>query len=48
MKLSVNGKLKQDATTAQQIFPVAAVIEFISNICTLEPGDLISNRSAVR
>lgn len=42
MKLSVRGKVRQDATTAQQIFPVAAVIEFISNICTLEPGDIIS------
>jgi 2-keto-4-pentenoate hydratase/2-oxohepta-3-ene-1,7-dioic acid hydratase in catechol pathway len=42
MKLSVSGKMRQDATTAQQIFPVAAVIEFISNICTLEPGDIIS------
>jgi 2-keto-4-pentenoate hydratase/2-oxohepta-3-ene-1,7-dioic acid hydratase in catechol pathway len=42
LQLRVNGQLKQDSTTAQQIFPVAAVIEFISNIVTLEPGDLIS------
>ena len=42
MKLAVNGKLFQNASTGQQIFPVAAVIEFISNICTLEPGDIIS------
>jgi 2-keto-4-pentenoate hydratase/2-oxohepta-3-ene-1,7-dioic acid hydratase in catechol pathway len=42
MKLSVNGKVHQDASTAQQIFPVAAVIEFISNIVTLEPGDIIA------
>lgn len=42
MKLSVSGKVHQDATTAQQIFPVAAVIEFISNILTLEPGDIIA------
>jgi 2-keto-4-pentenoate hydratase/2-oxohepta-3-ene-1,7-dioic acid hydratase in catechol pathway len=42
MKLSVNGEVKQDATTAQQIFPVAAVIEFISSFVTLEPGDIIS------
>ncbi|HVC99498.1 MAG TPA: fumarylacetoacetate hydrolase family protein, partial [Pirellulales bacterium] len=26
----------------QQIFPVAALIEFISGIVTLEPGDIIS------
>ncbi len=42
MRLSVNGEMKQDASTAQQIFPVAAVIEFLSSIVTLEPGDLIS------
>lgn len=42
MKLSVNGKMKQDATTKQQIFPVAAVVAFISDITTLEPGDLIA------
>ena len=42
MKLWLNGDLKQNATTAQQIFPVAAVIEFISSFVTLEPGDMIS------
>jgi 2,4-didehydro-3-deoxy-L-rhamnonate hydrolase len=42
MKLSVNGKVRQDATTGQQIFPVAAVVAFISDIVTLEPGDLIA------
>lgn len=42
LQLAVNGEIKQDASTAQQIFPVAAVIAFISSICTLEPGDIIS------
>lgn len=42
MRLEVNGEVKQDASTAQMIFPVAAVIEFISQFCTLEPGDIIS------
>mgnify|MGYP003695017709 CR=1 FL=1 len=42
MQLRVNGELRQDANTIQQIFPVAAVVEFISNITTLEPGDMIS------
>lgn len=42
MSLSVSGKQRQKATTAQQIFPMAAVIAFISDICTLEPGDIIS------
>ncbi len=42
MQMRVNGELRQDATTAMQIFPVAAVIEFISSFVTLEPGDVIS------
>jgi 2-keto-4-pentenoate hydratase/2-oxohepta-3-ene-1,7-dioic acid hydratase in catechol pathway len=42
MQLRVNGELRQDASTAQQVFPVAAVIEFISSFVTLEPGDIIS------
>jgi 2,4-didehydro-3-deoxy-L-rhamnonate hydrolase len=42
MLLMVNGEVKQQASTALQIFPVAAVIEFISSFVTLEPGDIIS------
>lgn len=42
MQLRLNGQIRQDASTALQIFPVAAVIEFISSFVTLEPGDIIS------
>lgn len=42
MQLRVSGKTHQDASTALQIFPVAAVIEFIASFVTLEPGDIIS------
>lgn len=42
MTLEVNGVVKQDASTSQMVFPVAAVIAFISDICALEPGDIIS------
>ena len=42
MKLSVNGQIKQDSSTSKQIFPIAAVVAFISDIVTLEPGDLIA------
>jgi len=42
LQLRVNGELRQDSSTAAQIFPVAAVIEFISSFVTLEPGDIIS------
>ena len=46
LKLAVNGEVHQDASTAMQIFPVAAVIEFISSFVTLEPGDIISTGTA--
>ena len=42
LELRVNGAVKQDASTSQMIFPVAAVIEFLSRFATLEPGDIIS------
>jgi 2-keto-4-pentenoate hydratase/2-oxohepta-3-ene-1,7-dioic acid hydratase in catechol pathway len=42
MKLTLNGKTMQDSSTGKMIFPVAAIIEFISSFVTLEPGDIIS------
>lgn len=42
MKLTVNGQTRQDGSTSMMVFPVAAVIEFIASMVTLEPGDLIS------
>jgi 2-keto-4-pentenoate hydratase/2-oxohepta-3-ene-1,7-dioic acid hydratase in catechol pathway len=38
----VNGTLRQDSTTRDLIFPVPALIAFISAIMTLLPGDIIS------
>lgn len=42
LQLRLNGQLRQDSSTARQIFPVAAVIEFLARFVTLEPGDIIS------
>jgi 2-keto-4-pentenoate hydratase/2-oxohepta-3-ene-1,7-dioic acid hydratase in catechol pathway len=42
LRLTVNGQTKQDASTAQMVFPVAAVIAFLSSFLTLEPGDILS------
>ncbi len=42
LKLWVDDELRQDGTTADQIFSVAQTIEFISSWMTLEPGDIIS------
>ncbi|RMH43349.1 MAG: FAA hydrolase family protein [Deltaproteobacteria bacterium] len=38
----VNGELRQDSTTADLLFPVAQLIEFITAVMTLEPGDVIT------
>ncbi len=38
----INGVRKQHNNTGQMLYPVAQVIEYISAIITLEPGDLIS------
>jgi acylpyruvate hydrolase len=37
----VNGELRQDSTTANLIFRLDRLIEFIAATCTIEPGDLI-------
>lgn len=42
MQLQVNGRLRQDCSTASMIFTVPEVIAFISRWCTLEPGDVIA------
>lgn len=38
----VNGELRQDASLDEQLFPVPVLIEWISSIVTMEPGDCIS------
>ncbi|MEU1004619.1 fumarylacetoacetate hydrolase family protein [Streptomyces tibetensis] len=42
LKLWVNGELKQDGTTAEQIFPVGEVVRYLSQFMTLYPGDVIN------
>ena len=38
----INGERKQHNNTGQMLYPVDKIIEYISAIITLEPGDLIS------
>lgn len=38
----LNGEVKQDGNTRDQIFPVVTLVRFIANVMTLYPGDLIS------
>lgn len=38
----VNGVIRQDGSTSDMIFPVAALVSHLSQAMTLEPGDLIA------
>ena len=42
LRLWVNGELKQDDTTGNMLFGVATIIETLSRVLTLEPGDIIA------
>jgi 2-keto-4-pentenoate hydratase/2-oxohepta-3-ene-1,7-dioic acid hydratase in catechol pathway len=42
IRLWVNGELRQDANTRDMIFPIAELIESLSEGLTLEPGDLLA------
>lgn len=41
IRLSVNGEIRQDGSTAMMIHPIAAIVSYMSGIFTLEPGDVI-------
>ncbi|MGP3983376.1 fumarylacetoacetate hydrolase family protein [Streptomyces sp. KR80] len=42
LRLWVNGEIKQEGTTAEQIFPVGEVVRYLSHFMTLYPGDVIN------
>ncbi|QQM43108.1 fumarylacetoacetate hydrolase family protein [Streptomyces liliifuscus] len=42
LKLWVNGELRQDGSTSDQIFSVAEVVRYVSQFMTLYPGDVIN------
>ena len=41
IQLRLNGQVMQDSNTAELIFPVDQLVSYISQFCTLHPGDLI-------
>ncbi|MDE2571034.1 MAG: fumarylacetoacetate hydrolase family protein [bacterium] len=41
IRLQIGGEVLQRSRTSQFIFDVAQMVEYITRICTLEPGDLI-------
>lgn len=42
ISLKLNGEIKQNSSTKNMIFNVYELVEFISNIMTLKPGDIIA------
>jgi 2-keto-4-pentenoate hydratase/2-oxohepta-3-ene-1,7-dioic acid hydratase in catechol pathway len=41
IRLRLNGQTMQDSNTRQMIFPVGQVLAYLSQVFTLQPGDLI-------
>ena len=41
ISLKVNGEIRQSSNTSYMIYSIERIIEFISGVMTLEPGDLI-------
>jgi 2-keto-4-pentenoate hydratase/2-oxohepta-3-ene-1,7-dioic acid hydratase in catechol pathway len=42
LRTRLNGELRQDSTTEDLVFSVAALVSFVSHVMTLEPGDLLT------
>jgi 2-keto-4-pentenoate hydratase/2-oxohepta-3-ene-1,7-dioic acid hydratase in catechol pathway len=42
IRLHVNGELRQQSNTSNMIFTVRRLISLLSEVCTLEPGDIIA------
>ena len=42
LTLTVNGQIKQDSTTANMVFSVQEIVEHLTTVITLEPGDVIA------
>jgi 2-keto-4-pentenoate hydratase/2-oxohepta-3-ene-1,7-dioic acid hydratase in catechol pathway len=41
VRCTVNGELRQDGRTSEMVFSPAFLISYISQVMTLEPGDLV-------
>jgi 2-keto-4-pentenoate hydratase/2-oxohepta-3-ene-1,7-dioic acid hydratase in catechol pathway len=42
IRCTLNGDVMQESSTGQMVFGVAELVSFISQACTLEPGDVIA------
>ncbi len=41
IQLRLNGRTMQDSNTRQLIFPVETLVSYVSDVCTLSPGDVL-------
>jgi len=41
IELRINGTLKQHGSTSEMIYPIGELLAYITNIFTLEPGDIV-------
>jgi 2-keto-4-pentenoate hydratase/2-oxohepta-3-ene-1,7-dioic acid hydratase in catechol pathway len=41
IELRLNGRVMQQSNTSQFLFPIAELIAYVSQVCTLMPGDLL-------
>ncbi len=41
LRCVVNGETRQEASTAEMLFGVAEIVSYLSDVCTLNPGDVI-------
>nr|MDO8091685.1 fumarylacetoacetate hydrolase family protein [Candidatus Sigynarchaeota archaeon] len=42
MQMRLNGEVVQDSSTKNMIFKIPYIVSFISDVMTLEPGDIIA------
>jgi 2-keto-4-pentenoate hydratase/2-oxohepta-3-ene-1,7-dioic acid hydratase in catechol pathway len=42
LSLAINGEILQHSNTREMVFRIPALIEYISSVVTLEPGDIVS------
>jgi len=42
ISLDINGEVLQSSNTGRLIFDIPALVEYVSSVCTLEPGDIVS------
>jgi 2-keto-4-pentenoate hydratase/2-oxohepta-3-ene-1,7-dioic acid hydratase in catechol pathway len=41
----LNGETMQDSSTSEQLFPPGRLLEFLTALVTLEPGDIVTTGS---